>query len=140
MADTPPTDVVDASYAGYAAPLLTLDTKAIPKELKIERLKTPTTPNPKRPSIQSRTSMNGPLYMQTSNNKVLIRRVKRRGHGTVKSFTRWLLNNQIGAFVLLMVSVLDPHFLSHKLRPWGSLQLGITAFAFITAASSRKNP
>jgi acyl-CoA-dependent ceramide synthase len=40
--------------------------------------------------------MNGPLYMQTSNNKVFIRRVKRKGDGTVKILTRWLLDNQIG--------------------------------------------
>lgn len=54
-----------------------------------------------RPAMQSRSrsSMNGPLYMQTSNNKVLIRRVKRKGDGPMKSLARWFLENQTGKFV-----------------------------------------
>ncbi|KAI3326888.1 TLC domain-containing protein [Xylariaceae sp. AK1471] len=120
MADTPPTDVADAAHAAHAAhaaPQLTLDINAIPKEFKVERLKTPTTPIAKRPSIQSRTSMNGPLYMQTSNNKVLIRRVKRKGDGTVKSLTRWLLNNQIGLSFNLIALIFLTHMFIPKARP-----------------------
>ncbi|KAI0385114.1 longevity assurance proteins LAG1/LAC1 [Hypomontagnella monticulosa] len=49
-----------------------------------------------RPSMKSRSSMNGPLYMQTSNNKVLIRRVKRKGDGPMRNLARWLLENQTG--------------------------------------------
>jgi len=40
--------------------------------------------------------MNGPLYMQTVNNKVLIRRAKRKGDGPLNNLAHWLLNNQTG--------------------------------------------
>lgn len=50
-----------------------------------------------RPGMSSRKSgMNGPLYMQTANNKVMIRRVKRKGDGPMKNLARWLLDNQTG--------------------------------------------
>lgn len=102
MADTPPSPSLpppslnDVNDVADTAPRLSLEINIVPKEFKIDRLKTPSTPSTRRPSLQSRTSMNGPLYMQTSNNKVFIRRVKRKGDGTVKSLTRWLLDNQIG--------------------------------------------
>jgi acyl-CoA-dependent ceramide synthase len=52
---------------------------------------------PSRPPTQSRnSSMNGPLYMQTVNNKIIIRRVKRKGDGPLKNLARWLLDNQTG--------------------------------------------
>lgn len=56
---------------------------------------------PARPTVlQSRSSsgMNGPLYMQTSNNKVFIRRVRRKGDGPLKNLSRWFLENQAGMF------------------------------------------
>lgn len=55
--------------------------------------------------------------MQTSNNKVFIRRVKAKGNGAVKSLTRWLLDNQIGRpaahgfiliFAFLVLSAVSP--------------------------------
>lgn len=107
MADTPATDTAHDGYVVrevQSTSQLTVETNInVPKDyLGVERLKTPTTPNAKRPSVMSRTSsMNGPLYMQTSNNKILIRRVKRKGHSTVQSLTRWLLNNQIGVCVFV---------------------------------------
>lgn len=86
---------VDVDVADISSHLI-VETNLASKELRVDRLKTPTTPSSRRPSLQSRNSMNGPLYMQTSNNKVFIRRVKGKGDGAVKSLTRWLLNNQIG--------------------------------------------
>lgn len=54
-----------------------------------------------RPSLQSRkSSMNGPLYMQASHNKVLIRRVRRKGDGHMRNLARWFLDNQTGMFLL----------------------------------------
>ena len=61
-------------------------------EPKQEKPKSPTL----RSSAQSRNSMNGPLYMQTSNNRVIVRRVKRKEDGFVRGMTRWLLDNQTG--------------------------------------------
>ncbi|KAI1361104.1 TLC domain-containing protein [Xylaria arbuscula] len=96
---------------------LTIETKITPRELKTDWLKTPTTPNTRRSSLQSHTSMNGPLYMQTSNNKVLIRRVKRKGDGTIKSLTRWLLDNQIGLSFNLIALIFLTHLFIPKARP-----------------------
>lgn len=90
----PPPPILDD--VGDTGPHLAIETNLALREPKVERLKTPTTPSSRRPSLQSRNSMNGPLYMQTSNNKVFIRRVKGKGDGAVKSLTRWLLDNQIG--------------------------------------------
>lgn len=55
--------------------------------------------SPSRPPVQSRNSINGPLYMQTINNKIVIRRVKRKGDGPLKNLARWLLDNQIGMWL-----------------------------------------
>ena len=63
-----------------------------PVEPKQEKPKSPTL----RSSAQSRNAMNGPLYMQTSNNRVIVRRVKRKEDGFVRGMTRWLLDNQTG--------------------------------------------
>jgi acyl-CoA-dependent ceramide synthase len=43
-------------------------------------------------------NMNRPLYMQTANNKIIIRNVKRKrkGDGPLKNLARWLLDNQTG--------------------------------------------
>lgn len=40
--------------------------------------------------------MNGPLYMQTVNRTVLVRRLKRKGDGPSKQLARWFVENQIG--------------------------------------------
>lgn len=40
--------------------------------------------------------MNGPLYMQTYNKTVLVRRLKRKGDGFSKQLARWFVENQIG--------------------------------------------
>lgn len=63
----------------------------------VEQLKAPARPT----VLQSRSSsgMNGPLYMQTSNNKVFIRRVRRKGDGPLKSLSRWFFENQAGTFI-----------------------------------------
>jgi very-long-chain ceramide synthase len=45
----------------------------------------------------SSSSMNGPLYMQSSgSNVVLVRRLKRKEEGTGKQLMRWAVENQIG--------------------------------------------
>ncbi|KAI0149506.1 TLC domain-containing protein [Xylariaceae sp. FL1272] len=111
MADTP----AETSNA-LAGTHLTIDTAAAATGSHVERLKTPTTPNSRRPSTQSRSSMNGPLYMQNRNNKVFVRRVKRKGDGTVKSLTRWLLDNQIGLSFNLIALIFLTHMFIPKAR------------------------
>ncbi|KAI0172801.1 longevity assurance proteins LAG1/LAC1 [Hypoxylon sp. FL1284] len=71
-----------------------------------------------RPSVQSRkSSMNGPLYMQTSNNKVLIRRVKRKGGGPLRSLARWFLDNQTGLSFNLIALIFLANMFIPKARP-----------------------
>ncbi|OTA99999.1 hypothetical protein M426DRAFT_324652 [Hypoxylon sp. CI-4A] len=70
-----------------------------------------------RPSIQTRSSMNGPLYMQTSNNKVLIRRVKRKGDGPMRNLARWFLENQTGLSFNLLALIFLTHACLPKARP-----------------------
>lgn len=50
----------------------------------------------KRQYSNKKESMNGPLYMQTVNRTVLVRRVKRKGDGPSKQLARWFVENQIG--------------------------------------------
>lgn len=50
----------------------------------------------KRPYHGKKDSMNGPLYMQTYNKTVLVRRLKRKGDGFSKQLARWFVENQIG--------------------------------------------
>jgi very-long-chain ceramide synthase len=57
--------------------------------------------------------MNGPLYMQNSNNKMLIRRVRRKDDGSLKSLARWLLDNQTGVSFNLIALI----FLAHMCLP-----------------------
>ncbi|KAI1199154.1 TLC domain-containing protein [Nemania serpens] len=111
----PPTPTLN-DVADNTGPHLVIETNLAPKELKVDRLKTPTTPSSRRPSLQSRNSMNGPLYMQTSNNKVFIRRVKAKGNGAVKSLTRWLLDNQIGLSFNLIALIFLTHLFIPKAR------------------------
>ncbi|KAI0203257.1 TLC domain-containing protein [Astrocystis sublimbata] len=116
---SPPPETTAADVARTTSPRLhlDLDAHAVPRELQVERLRTPTTPNTRRSSAQSQKSMNGPLYMQTSNNKVLIRRVKKKGNGTMKSLTRWLLDNQIGLSFNLIALIFLTHMFIPKARP-----------------------
>lgn len=54
-------------------------------------------PRPRLKSGHSTPNMNGPLYMQTSGNSVvLVRRLKRKDESTWKHLTRWFVENQIG--------------------------------------------
>lgn len=41
-------------------------------------------------------TMNGPLYKQSANKVVLVRRLKRKGGGVEKQLSRWFVENQIG--------------------------------------------
>lgn len=50
----------------------------------------------RRSYSHKKESMNGPLYMQTCNSTVLVRRVKRKGDGPSKQLARWFVENQIG--------------------------------------------
>lgn len=50
----------------------------------------------KRVYLGKKDSMNGPLYMQTYNKTVLVRRLKRKGDGLSKQLARWFVENQIG--------------------------------------------
>ncbi|KAI0597217.1 putative longevity-assurance protein [Biscogniauxia sp. FL1348] len=126
MANAGANVVVTASAAATATtasapdaePRVTETTRVM--EPRIERLRTPTSPATfttftpaTRPSMQSRSSMNGPLYMQTSNNKVLIRRVKRKGDGPMKNLARWFLENQTGLSFNLIALI----FLAHTFIP-----------------------
>lgn len=97
--------------AAHVDPPLT-PTRAI-MEHKIEKLKTPT-----KSSAQSLPSMNGPLYMQTINNKVIIRRVKRKDDGALKSLTRWFVDNQTGFSINIITLLFLTHFWMPKARPF----------------------
>lgn len=50
----------------------------------------------KRHHLNQKESMNGPLYRQTCNNTILVRRIKRKGNGPSKQLARWFVENQIG--------------------------------------------
>lgn len=50
----------------------------------------------KRAYLGKKDSMNGPLYMQSYNKTVLVRRLKRKGDGLSKQLARWFVENQIG--------------------------------------------
>lgn len=80
----------------------TMAPQVIESQVMEPQVKKPKAPSA-RPSMKSRSSMNGPLYMQTSNNKVLIRRVRRKGDGPMRNLARWLLENQTG------MSSIDDH-------------------------------
>ncbi|KAK3364522.1 longevity assurance proteins LAG1/LAC1 [Lasiosphaeria hispida] len=63
----------------------------------------------KREYSTKKETMNGPLYMQASNNVVIVRRVKRKGDSPWKQLTRWFVENQIG----LSFNLLALLFLAH---------------------------
>lgn len=83
-ANAPPTDLGDTTKSTTTM------------EPQVEKPKT----SAARPPVKSRSSMNGPLYMQTSKNKVLVRRVKRKDDGPMRGLARWFLENQTGMFTL----------------------------------------
>ena len=64
------------------------------KKAAVETSKTATRPPLK--SGSSHANMNGPLYMQSGNNVVLVRRLKRKEQDTWKSLARWFVENQTG--------------------------------------------
>jgi acyl-CoA-dependent ceramide synthase len=69
-----------------------------------------------RPPMKSGSShknMNGPLYKQSGNNVVLVRRLKRKEQGTWKSLARWFVENQTG----LSFNLLALLFLAHAFIP-----------------------
>ncbi|ORY67786.1 TLC domain-containing protein [Pseudomassariella vexata] len=76
-------------------------------------------PMPQRKSTGP-TSMNGPLYMQTINNKIIIRRLKRKGDGPLKNLARWLVDNQTGFSFNLIALLFLTHFCMSKARPYTS--------------------
>lgn len=63
----------------------------------------------KRDHAGERETMNGPLYMQASNNVVIVRRVKRKGDSPWKQLMRWFVENQIG----LSFNLIALLFLAH---------------------------
>ncbi len=75
------------------APQVPRKTEPLVTEPRGEKSKSPAL----RSSAQSLNSMNGPLYMQTRNNRVIIRRVRRKEDGGVmRGLARWFLENQTG--------------------------------------------
>ncbi|KAK0621661.1 putative longevity-assurance protein [Bombardia bombarda] len=64
--------------------------------------------------------MNGPLYMQTVNNKIIVGRPKRKGDGTLKDLARWLFENQTGFSFNLIALLFMTHFCMPKARPYTS--------------------
>lgn len=67
-------------------------------------------------STKSGKSNSGPLYMQTSGNTVLVRRIKHKNESPTKQFTRWLVNNQTGLSFNLIALLFLTHSLFPKLR------------------------
>ncbi len=49
-----------------------------------------------RPGYPGKETMNGPLYMQSSEKLMFVRRVKRKDDGPTKQLVRWFLENQVG--------------------------------------------
>ncbi|KAH8886467.1 longevity assurance proteins LAG1/LAC1 [Thozetella sp. PMI_491] len=60
--------------------------------------------------------MNGPLYMQTANNTVLVRRTKRTNEGPGREFLRWFVENQIGLSFNLLALLFLTHICFPKAR------------------------
>ncbi|KAK0655076.1 TLC domain-containing protein [Cercophora newfieldiana] len=70
---------------------------------------TPVRRTVKRDYAGEKETMNGPLYMQASNNVVIVRRVKRKGESPWKQLMRWFVENQIG----LSFNLIALLFLAH---------------------------
>lgn len=78
--------MIPMNYSNSPAPSYA----AIQRHLKVE------SPGARNPlSRASSRNMNGPLYKQSADKVVLVRR-KRKGAGAVKQLTRWFVENQIG--------------------------------------------
>ncbi|KAI1650891.1 longevity assurance proteins LAG1/LAC1 [Daldinia loculata] len=100
-ANAPPTDLGDTTKSTTTM------------EPQVEKPKT----SAARPPVKSRSSMNGPLYMQTSKNKVLVRRVKRKDDGPMRGLARWFLENQTGLSFNLITLIFLTHICLPKARP-----------------------
>ncbi|KAK7433242.1 Sphingosine N-acyltransferase lag1 [Neonectria magnoliae] len=70
-------------------------------------------PRPRLKSGHSTPNMNGPLYKQSGNNVVFVRRLKRKEESTWKHLTRWFVENQIG----LSFNLIALLFLAHSFIP-----------------------
>ncbi|KAF3768876.1 longevity assurance proteins LAG1/LAC1 [Cryphonectria parasitica EP155] len=64
--------------------------------------------------------MNGPLYMQSCNSTVLVRRVKRRGDSPAKQLARWFVENQIGFSLNLLALLFCAHYLLPRSQAYTS--------------------
>lgn len=96
-------------FAGPVEPL-----NPVVKGTTVEKSKSPIP----RTSAQSRNGMNGPLYMQASHNRIIIRRVRRKDGGIMRGLARWLLDNQTGMLRPIYEIALCPdHF---DPRKWSS--------------------
>ncbi|KAK7756516.1 Sphingosine N-acyltransferase lag1 [Diatrype stigma] len=98
--------------AGPAGPVEPL--KPVVKGPKVEKSKLPIP----RTSAQSRNGMNGPLYMQASHNRIIIRRVRRKDGGIMRGLARWLLDNQTGFSFNIIALIFLAHTLLPKARPY----------------------
>ncbi|KAK7915305.1 hypothetical protein PG985_013008 [Apiospora marii] len=119
-----PTEPVVAQDAPSRPPKIEVPSVAVEQSIEKPKpspaLVSPALASP-RPGMQSRKSgMNGPLYMQTANNKVIIRRVKRKGDGPMKNLARWLLDNQTGFSFNLIALLFLTHFCLPKARAFTS--------------------
>lgn len=74
----------------------------------------------KRHHLGQKESMNGPLYRQTCNNTVLVRRLKRKGNGPSKQLARWFVENQIGFSFNLLALLFCAHYLLPKSQVYTS--------------------
>lgn len=64
--------------------------------------------------------MNGPLYRQTVNRTVLVRRLKRKGDGPSKQLARWFVENQIGFSFNLLALLFCAHYLLPRSQAYTS--------------------
>ncbi|KAI7785809.1 longevity-assurance protein [Diaporthe eres] len=74
----------------------------------------PTSSSLKRNYSGKKEAMNGPLYRQTVNHTVLVRRLKRKGDGPSKQLARWFVENQIGFSFNLLALLFCAHYLLPK--------------------------
>jgi very-long-chain ceramide synthase len=84
-------EVADRGHAGAPSPT-PISTSSLPPTA----APTPVRRTVKRDYNSEKETMNGPLYMQASNNVVIVRRVKRKGDSPWKQLIRWFVENQIG--------------------------------------------
>ncbi|CAH0018053.1 unnamed protein product [Clonostachys rhizophaga] len=76
---------------------------------------------PVRPPLRngpSNPNMNGPLYMQSGSNVVLVRRLKQKDLSTSARLSRWFIENQIGLSFNLLALALLAHIFIPKARTY----------------------